>query len=417
MRVIDRRSVLVAAAGGVLILAACGTMLNRFYRDPTFLPPVDFLQMWSTGRVLLAGGDPYDAEQLLPVQASAGRTEDWAIVMWYPPHALAMSIPFGLPDVRTGQLLWMLAQIVIAVWCADRVWRLYGGPARFRPAAWVAAVTAFPLMHLIFLGQTGGWVLLGLTGLLLAAITGRPWWALLGVFAAVKPHLCVPLGVALILNGCRTRRGAALIGWGVIGLAVSVALVCLFDPHVFAHYRHALARPEDGHRIPLAGWVPPLVAYHLRMRIDPSAFWIQFVPVVLAAIGTGVYWWVRRSAWDWRAEFPRLLLVGLIAAPYGAWEHDQIVLLIPVLAAGAELARSGTRKQMLAMVAVLGVINVVGFTRHQSESFIWVPPAVLVWYTAVTALARRAAAAPFSAKEGEEVELSGSSSTLQEAAR
>src|SRR5205814_659044 len=87
----------------------------------------------------------------------------------------------------TGQLLWALAQVVVAVWAADRVWRLYGGPVRYRPAEWLAAVAAFPLMHIIFLGQTGGWILLGLMGLPVAVVTGRPWGAGLGGLAGGVP--------------------------------------------------------------------------------------------------------------------------------------------------------------------------------------------------------------------------------------
>src|SRR5437660_10371433 len=108
MTATTRRSVLVAGCGLALIFIACGWLLARFYSDPAFLPPDDFLQYWAAGRLNATGGNPYDADQLLPLQRSAHRPDDKpAVVMWNPPWALTLAMPFGLLPPRTAQLLWL----------------------------------------------------------------------------------------------------------------------------------------------------------------------------------------------------------------------------------------------------------------------------------------------------------------------
>lgn len=386
---IDRRSA-VAAAGGLAVLALVGgQLLARFYSDPAFLPPDDFLQYWAAGRLCATGGNPYDAGQLLPHQQAAGRPADKpAVVMWNPPWSLSLAMPFGLLPPRTAQLLWLAAQVVAHIFGADRLWAAYGGDPRARPWVWAAALGFFPTMYVVFAGQSGGWLLLGMTGLLLATTRGPAWAAILIPFAALKPHLFVPIWVVLALEAGRTRRGRAVFGWGVAcGLAATL-IPTLADPAVWDQYLAALNRPYDAAHPPLSGWRSPLIGYWVRRALAPEAFWIQAVPTVLVLLATPAYWWARRRTWDWSVELPRLVLAGLIAAPYGAWPYDQTVLLVPVAAGAARLVRHGTRGQVVSAFLLLGVVNAVALTVREGEYFVWVPPVVAVWYGWVMAAVR-----------------------------
>lgn len=380
---------LLLAAGVVAVVAAGGLLLDRFFADPAFLPPDDFLQYWAAGRLNATGGNPYDADQLLPLQRAAGRPADKpAVVMWNPPWALALTTPFGLLPPRTAQLLWLAAQVAALVFCADRLWAVYGGDAGLRPWVWAGALAFFPTMFVLFAGQSGGWLLLGIVGLLLATTRGPVWWAALLPLAAVKPHLFVPVWVALALDAGRTRRGFAVFAWGAgCGLA-AVAVVTAVNPDVWAQYRAALTRPADAAHPPLSGWRSPLAGYWVRSAVAPEAFWIQAVPTALLLVASPIYWWRRRGAWDWSVELPRLVLAGLIAAPYGAWAYDQIVLLVPVAAALAHLTRRGTRPQTLVAAGVLCGVNAAALLSREGEYFVWVPPAVALWSAGVLAAVR-----------------------------
>ena len=456
MPAIDRRERVVAAVGCAAIVAVCGLLLDRFYRDASFLKPHDFLQYWAAGRLNATGGNPYDADQVIELQRGAVRDEDRPTFMWNPPWVLALVMPFGLLPMRTGQLFWLLAQFAAVVWSADVIWRTYGGAAKYRPAVWAGALVFYPVMYLILLGQSGGWLLLGLAGFLVAARplspspppwgeragvrgsgrqplpqplpeaergarlsppsllgkgvgglgssqgpltltlssqsggegTRRAGFALLTALAAVKPHLFLPFWLGLALNATQSKREAKLLFFGALAGVAAVLVAWAVNPDVWTQYFAALTRPEtDAHR-PLAGWQHPLIGYRLRLLTDPSAFWIQMLPAMLVAAAVPVYWWFRRATWDWRTELPRLLFAGLIAAPYGAWEHDQLVLLIPVLAGFARLMRDGTRFQLLLGAAAFAALNAVAMTLRESQEFVWLPPALLGWYVWVTAATR-----------------------------
>ena len=153
-----RTSLLVG--GIVVVFAACGLLVNRFYTDAAFLPPDDFLQYWAAGRLNATGGDPYDADRLLELQRGAGRPADRpAVVMWNPPWVLTLAMPFGLLPPRTAQLLWLVAQFAIIVFSADRFWIGFGGEARHRAWVWGLAMMFYPVMYIVFAGQSSAWLL------------------------------------------------------------------------------------------------------------------------------------------------------------------------------------------------------------------------------------------------------------------
>jgi len=60
----------------------------------------------------------------------------------------------------------------------------------------------------------------------------------------------------------------------------------------------------------------------------------------VAALAFPAYWWARRRNWDWTVETPRLVAVSILAAPYGAWGFDLVVLLVPVVRAAARLVHA-----------------------------------------------------------------------------
>ncbi len=379
------RALLVAAAILVVLLAG-SLLLKRFYTDSAFLPPDDFLQYWAAGRLNATGGNPYDADRLLELQRGAGRPADRpAVMMWNPPWVLSLAMPFGVLPPRTAQLAWLLAQFVVLVFCADRFWSHFGGDPRHRPWVWGLSLAFYPTMFLAFAGQSSGWLLLGLAGLLLSADRR---FALLLPFAAVKPHLFVPLWITMSCEAIRTRHGRHVFAIGVAAGLAAMVVPVLVNPNVWPQYFHAMNRPVDAAHSPLSGWRSPLIGYWIRAALAPDAFWIQAMPTLLVAIATPIYWWYRRANWDWAVELPRLVLVGLIASPYGAWPYDQIVLIVPVAAGFACLIKRASRMQNAVAFIALGVANGIALTMREGEYFVWLPLAIALWYAAVTTLAQ-----------------------------
>lgn len=368
----------------VVVVAVVGLFgfLDRFYRDPAFLPQWDFLQYWAAGRLNASGENPYDPERLGALQRD-NRSDAVPILMWNPPWSLPLVTPFGLLPVRTAQLAWLAAQLAAVVVCADRLWRVYGGPASGRLWVPLLGLTFYPFMYIVHVGQSGGWLLLGVTALLTALASGPTALAAVGALAALKPHLFIPLWLALATRAVWCARTRRVLGWGILGGLAAVAVATAINPGVWADYVAALRRPGAANAPGLANWATPLIGFHIRVAVAPDAVWVQAVPTLIAALAVPVYVWLRRRSWDWPTEMAWLVLVGFIAAPYGAWEHDQIVLLIPVVAGAARLLRGGTQRQLASAAVGYAALNLFGLSIRYSPSFVWLPPLVLVWYAAV----------------------------------
>ena len=248
----------------------------------------------------------------------------------------------------------------------------------------LAALTFPPLTYVVTAGQSGGWLFLGVSGLALAAGTGRPWLAAFAALAALKPHLFIPIWLCLALDATRSPLSRRLLAWGVAaGLAMTL-LPLVFDPHVWGNYLRALGRPADDTHPPLSGWRNPLVGFFVRDAIDIRQFWIQMVPTAVLAGLTPVYWWTRRHRWDWLEQLPVLVLAGLVAAPYGAWEHDLTVLLLPLAAVTPGLLRVGWTARTVGVAVGYAAWCVAGYSVRTSEYFVWMTPTAILGYRLAT---------------------------------
>src|SRR5690349_4291378 len=100
------------AALGVLalvVLALAGLKLaDGYLNSPTIPRPPDFLQVWSAGRLHLAGENPYDPVRMLELQKANRLPDDRASMMWNPPWALALVMPVGGLPINAAQVLWLL---------------------------------------------------------------------------------------------------------------------------------------------------------------------------------------------------------------------------------------------------------------------------------------------------------------------
>src|SRR5262249_58954292 len=123
------------------------------------------------------------------VQQQAGWRPDQPIMMWNPPWTLSVTMPFGLLDFAVGRRLWFLLHLLLILTCADWLWWFYSGPPRWRWLAWVLAITFYPAVVILGLGQITTLLLLSTTGFLHFKRRGNGWAA--GAVAAlggVKPH-------------------------------------------------------------------------------------------------------------------------------------------------------------------------------------------------------------------------------------
>jgi len=358
---------------------------------PTVIPPRDFVEYWSAARVHAHGGDPYDGKQLLPHQQLAAGEPDKTepVMLWTPPWTLPLYQPFGYLEPLPAHLAWLAIQVACVVAAVRMTWLVYGGQS----SLWLVVPVAFvPTVWLISFAQNTGFILFGLAGFLYLRTRGYPIAAgVVGALTAIKPHLLALFGLALLLDA-GTKPGRRVLLGGAIALLAGSALALLANRDIFAQYYAAMTRPHAADAPSVTMWELPLVSYHLRMRLAPDYFRVQFAPIALAAVALVPYWWLRRKTWDWPTEVPRLTFASLLLAPYGGWVFDLVILLVSVTAAVARV--SG--QLIIVLLAFTGLVAMYppGLTFENLKETIWMTPVLILWYVAVATLARAAVNPP-----------------------
>ncbi len=365
-------------------VAFIGWKVRVLLADPSFFPPDDFVEYYAAGQLNARGENPYDGSLLLPIERAAGRDTDEPIMMWNPPWTLALVMPVGLLEARTAQLLWLAISLALVIWCVDRLWLEYGGPVERRWIAWLLGLVFPPTLFVLNAGQIGPFLLLGITGFLLAERRGWPMLAgACGVLMAIKPHLVYLFWPTLAVWAVGQRdqlvgRSRIILGGLLAGLiATLIPLACNSD--VLAQYYDAMT-----HRTP-DQWKSPTLGSLLRELFGEEQFRLQFVPTVIGFVWLAIELWRHPGReWVWLERMPMLLLVSFATASYGAWPFDLVILLPAVIAIGAQVTASGCRKRIVLAIAIFSAIAFGAMAMNAahvtSDKFVWMAPALLAGY-------------------------------------
>jgi hypothetical protein len=361
-----------------LVVAAAALAL-QLTRSPHALdlPLYDFAEYWAAGRLAARGENPYDPARVGELEREAGRDGE-PLLMWNPPWTLPLVVPFGLAPPQAAHLLWLLASFGTVLAAADLAWREYGGPAGTRGVAWLLAFTFVPTFLTLYLGQIAAVPLAGAVLFLRWVRRGHELRAgAATLLLAVKPHLFAFFWVALLLWSAGRHRWRVPAGAVLAGLAATLAALA-FDPAVLSQYRETLtATPPAQYRSPTWGTV-------LRLLCGEGRFGLQFIPPLLGVAWFVPTWLRHRSSWDWGERLPALLFASLLAAPYGAWPFDLVVLLVPLLRVAAAAARDGgvPRGAVVLYLAANGVAAASVAGRVDFFWWLWLTPALLLAYAA-----------------------------------
>jgi hypothetical protein len=228
-----------------------------------------------------------------------------------------------------------------------------------------------PVIAYLMAGQLGTFFLLGFV-LFLYLESNQPFWAgACLVPFALKPHLVVVFGLAVLVACVLRRRFAAIVG-AVVATGLSCGISVWLDPHAWTQYAALLAQLRVNEVF------IPTIGVALRFAIYPSATWIEFFPEIGAC--AWAVWFVlsRGSRWRWLEDGSLVMLVSVLAAPY-SWVTDQAVLLPAVL--GAVYA-TGKRVPVLTAFAVIEAAMIVLLVRVPalpSPAYLWTAPVWLLW--------------------------------------
>lgn len=385
----SRRVLLVV--GVVAVVVVCAWQLEKLFRGG-LNAPLDFAEYWTAGNLNANGENPYSGANVRAVQRGLG-LDNTAIMMWNPPWALTLVMPVGLLPFRSAYGVWVLVNLALVVASVELLWRSFGGSPARRWIAHLLALTFTPTIFLIGSGQITAVVLFGLAGFLYYARTNRPLAA--GAFAAltaVKPHLLALFALWLIFEATRSAFGRKIILGGLLVGAIACVPPTLANSEVWTQYWEAAHGPSSADHHHVSDWTPPVLGWWLRQFVPGKPFAMQWLPLAIGVVAFAG-WWVanRGSSPQWAERLPWVVGFSLIVAPYGAWQFDLVLLLAPVLATAACVARSPNATAVVVGVALLASVNAVSLVmmvnQVTSAQYVWVTPLVLLGSAVVTRLA------------------------------
>jgi Glycosyltransferase family 87 len=377
--VVPRRSLLpwlllASVAAGI----AMTVQLAQSQQGMLRLPLYDYVAFWAAGRLNATGEDPYDPARLAALEREANPQTVDILLMWNPPWALTLLAPFVRLGPQTSHLLWQFAQLGVLLAALELLWRFYDGDPAKRWIAWLVAFTYPPTYFLLVTGQLSAIVLLGLAGFLYFLSRGREFAAgACLALASIKPQLTFLFWIALLLWSIEGRRWRVALG-GVLAVFAMLVLPLWENPNLPAYYWEDLTRRTQTH-----SHLSPVAGTALRLLLAPRHFWLQFVPLVPGLLWLAWYWRRHRGRWDWSERLPALLFASFLAAPYGAWPFDMVVLLLPLIGRARELVNAPPRRIAIAAVAH-GLIGFAALALIVQETpyfwFLWMTPALLAAY-------------------------------------
>lgn len=354
---------------GVLI-----TLSMKVVTEDRWLTSDDYVEYWAAGRLNITGGNPYNPDELLPLQHQAGRYVGVPLMMWNPPWMLAIAMPFGALDYAVGRAIWLMLSIGIIIACSDIVWGFYGGPEQKRWLSWLIGLGFVPVLDGLRAGQTTVFMLLGVIGFLYFHRRGNNWFS--GVFLsllAIKPHILLIFAIAIVFWCIYKRSWSVIFGFLTV-LITATLLSWVINPSVFDQYIYATTHypPEE--------WATPTMGSVLRIIFGPENFWLQFVPPIVGIIWL-IYYWIKNCRdWNWFIQAPLLTLVSMTASAYG-WTFDQTIFILPIVSIFARLFRKPSGKIFWSVIISYLLIDVIDYLMRVPQIWLWwLAPSLLIWY-------------------------------------
>jgi len=286
----------------------------------------DSIAYWATGRLIVYGENPYDVNAVAMLEKEQGYSGN-PLVLRTPPWSLFMVLPLGLFTPYSASLLWLVVLIAALVASVHMCMQVLSVPSSSRSAFQVIAYTFAPVLACLYSGQMGLLMLFGFV-VFLRFHAERPFLAGAALLLPLaKPHVSSFFWIAFILWVIPKNRKAIAAGC-VSALTVATLIGIAVDATAFRDYSSALKSESIGRL-----FIPALSGV-LRLLFFRTAFWVQFVPMLLGLVWFSRFWAVNRSRWNWCDHGLTTLVVSILVTPY-AWMSDEVILLPAMLHAAA----------------------------------------------------------------------------------
>jgi hypothetical protein len=361
---------------GIYVLLQLAPILSK----PAYLPVDDYFHLWAAGNLNLHSKNPFDAQMVEQLRILEGGNPSNAkiSVMLNPPWFVALMMPFGLLKYSTSRLIWLVLSIVILLFAAIILCKIY---SKNQMPRWIAILAIFifaPTISMLEKGQVAFLVILGITGFLYFSDYHRNDW-LAGIslsIATIKPQIIILLWIALLLWILNKKRWVILLSFGSSLLALTLIGI-IFNHNLIIEYLGMLTTYK------MSEWATPTIGSYLRFFwLGVDTFWIQYLPALLGGSWMVYYWIKHRAAWNWADDLPLILLVSLLVSPY-SWTYDLVVIIPAIILAAYWLWRGRNQWISIFFSVTFLVISILDMILHREFDefwFIWLTPAFFVLF-------------------------------------
>jgi hypothetical protein len=361
----------------------------------------DFIQFWTAGKILAAGGDPYNADLQASIQQELGwdkRENGLGIYafmpFYYPPWLAILCTPLGFLGFPAAKFTWFALNSLLLLTSAWLLEDSFPGVARSA----VLAIVPFFAMSLfcLQLGQTSILVLflIACSWRLLKSGHDRTAGALLA-WTTIKPQLSIVLLLSLMLWSMRQKRSGVILGFALAMLLLGVSSSLVLPDWIGRVLNAPRITPMPVEHFPWNG-----TTWFLLLKgagISGWALYACYGAAASAALMSAVWLALDR-------ETPLGNLIGLsllatfVIAPYGR-VYDFTVLLIPLLVLLGGRLPEAAKASLLVASMVLPYAHwgwLILKVRAQGSPllnveicYLWIPAFLLLAWIANGAMARK----------------------------
>lgn len=354
-----------------------------------FLLGSDFISFWTTGRMLIAHGNPYDAAAHIAAQRAFFASPSGYTAFFYPPSFLPLCWPLGWLWYFPALATWLLATgalylVAVRVW-----WR----EVDTKLPLWLP-LAAFPAMPIVVTHGQTSWLVAALLGTGVVMVRRQPLLAglCLGI-ATVKPQFGVLVPLALLAS----REWKVILVAGVTALALGGLSALAFGPELWADWLGASTRAQaamaDG-AVGFAKMTSPFAALRLLGAPVITAYVVQGMVIAVVAALTVIAARTR----GWRTGLAALVLTGAPLTTPFVLDYDMVLLAFPMLWLVGEGLRGGFAPYEKLVLLLTFVAP--AFARPLAMNFsVPIMPLVLMAFFAV--IWRRATSRPHAHCDGE----------------
>ena len=330
----------------------------------------DYISYWAAGQQLIHHHNPYDPAEIARLEKMAGWNKPRTLFVRNAPSALFLTMPLGfVTNPRTGAILWSLAMIA-SLMASIRLLKTFYGDTN--GSVHLYCYLFAPVLACILAGQTGIFILLGVVLFLRFHQTSPFVGGAALLICAMKPHLLLPFGIALLLWAGTTKAYRLLTG-AAVAIFASCAVCLWFDPHVWNHYSQMIGSESIGDEF------IPTFSRMVRIAIHKEWLWPQFLPAAVASLWAVFYYQKHRHEWSWRSHGQIVLMISVLAAPY-AWVTDEVVALPAIL--GSLLVAESRKVSLMPFIVFNGIamLEVMFGVKTNSGFYVWTTTVWLMWY-------------------------------------